>query len=43
MAPAQYFEPSFDTIAKPRDASAKVSEDVVEAENEIITADCIGR
>ena len=34
MPEAQYFEPSFDSVAKPQDASAKVGEDIVEAEDE---------
>ena len=39
MQEADYFEPSFDSVAKPQDASAKVAEDVVEAEDETTMAE----
>ena len=38
MQETEYFEPSFDSVAKPQDASAKVAEDVVEAEDETTMA-----
>ncbi len=39
MPEAQHFEPSFDSVAKPQDASAKVAEDVVDAEDETTMAE----
>ena len=39
MQEADNFEPSFDSVAKPQDASAKVAEDVVEAEDETTMAE----